>query len=153
VHNFKIINNIRYAILCSECAVNVTSNELYFHSVISNIFSDITKQRLHSFPGLELCSTYYSCIKYYILWSLKSVVRLRSQSYGSLCVGRSSERSGVSLDSWRNKYAASAGCLSKNMVCVLSSVQFMIFIPFNALSDAHFHALDAILCPWLKVHL
>jgi hypothetical protein len=27
------------------------------------------------------------------------------------------------------------------------------FIPFNALSDMHFHALDAILCPCLKVHL
>jgi hypothetical protein len=27
------------------------------------------------------------------------------------------------------------------------------FIPFKAVSDTHFHALDAILCPCLKVHL
>jgi hypothetical protein len=88
-------------------------------------------------------------VKYYILWYLNSVVRIQSQSY----VCSPSERSGVSMDSWRNKHAASAGSLSKTLsLCpYLSTVHD--FIPFSALSDMHFHALDAILCPCLKACL
>lgn len=80
---------------------------------------------------------YISLVYFLMIFELKCVVRLQSQSYGSLCVSSPSERSGVSLDSWRNKHAATAGSLSKIMsLCpYLSTVHD--FIPFNALSDMH----------------
>jgi hypothetical protein len=53
-----------------------------------------------------------------------------------------SERSGGSLGSWREQISCkSAGCISKNMSCVLTSVQCIIVIPFSAFSATHFHTL------------
>jgi hypothetical protein len=122
MHNFKIINNILYVILCSECTVNVTSNELQF-DVLSNIFSDIMKQRWYSFPGLELCCIYHSCIKYYILWSLNwSLLLDFSHDLMAACVWAAQVR-GVGL-AWT--VGETNMLFLKTRVCVLTSVQSMI---------------------------